>query len=230
MRMGAVYLLLTLVSTAVAKQCYDCGYQVNDWTPDNKGEQIPLEGIPVCGDDTELESHVTECESGDECCGMIREYFVKEPSDGLPRYIDMVARHACEKTLTDMFDSGPNVTCNMGFYKCYNISFDNLPEHEATYAEACYCEGDKCNNKIPDLPDPQPSTQKPSSLPPGTFHKCYNCGYRCNNMKGTACIPEPIDNDGKVPFCGDIAIMETTTKQCGGGDECCGSVKEYFIQ
>jgi len=44
------------------------------------------------------------------------------------------------------------------------------------------------------------------------------------------CVPEPIDTQGEIPFCGDIAGMETKTKQCGGGDECCGSLKEYFIR
>ena len=65
-------------------------------------------------------------------------------------------------------------------------------------------------------------------MAPGTFHTCYNCGYRCSDIKDNVCKPEPIGDVGDVSFCGDVTSMESQTKECGGGDECCGSLKEYF--
>ena len=51
--------------------------------------------------------------------------------------------------------------------------------------------------------------------------------FRCFQVDAT-CTPEPIDEEGKVPFCKDTASFEDKTKQCGGGDECCGALREYF--
>jgi len=40
-----------------------------------------------------------------------------------------------------------------------------------------------------------------------------------------------IDSDGKIHFCGDSAQqMGEKTKKCGGEEECCGSLKEYYIK
>jgi len=54
---------------------------------------------------------------------------------------------------------------------------------------------------------------------------CYHCGYRCSDMHGISCTPEPIP---EVPFCGDPATIESSTKECSGSDECCGVLREYF--
>ena len=89
-------------------------------------------------------SNVVECASGDECCGSVKEFFVYadgQEVDGRPGHIDMVARHACEKTLADIFSH--DVICNDHLNTCFNVSYDNIPEHQATYVSACFCEGDK---------------------------------------------------------------------------------------
>merc|ERR1719394_1112083 len=44
-------------------------------------------------------------------------------------------------------------------------------------------------------------------------------------MHGISCTPAPIEG---VPFCGDPATIESSTKECSGSDECCGVLREYF--
>ena len=122
---------------------------------------------------------------------------------------------------------------------CFEVERDSLPDRgntTLTRAEICLCEAELCNND-----DPIPEV--PTDGPPGPTKTCYNCGYKCTNMVSgvlllylpfhcfqvdATCTPEPIDEEGKVPFCKDTASFEDHTKQCGGGDECCGALREYF--
>ena len=106
----------------------------------------------------------------------------------------------------------------------------------------------RCNKDLPDLPFPEPPTP-PTQNPPKT---CYNCGYMCTDIVSSNkyhdssfshvlylnwffsqqpnedCIPKPHGPGSDIPFCSDHASMESMTKKCGGGDECCGSLVEYL--
>jgi len=189
-----------------------------------------MEGIPQCGDQAGMADHVSNCDEGD-CCGSIREYFVTEAAEGKPQFVQVEVRHACEQTLKDDFSHYDGIICKDHENACYNVSYVDIPEHQATYAKVCFCEGDRCNNNVPPMPNPETTSNVPpttTSMAPGTFHTCYNCGYRCSDIKDNVCKPEPIGDVGDVAFCGDVTSMESQTKECGGGDECCGSLKEYF--
>ena len=85
----------------------------------------------------------------------------------------------------------------------------------------------RCNKDVPYFPDPtDPPTAGPTDPP--TYKTCYDCGYRCTDIVDNVCKPEPISP--MLSFCGDAANMESKTKKCTGGDECCGSLKEYFVK
>ena len=86
-------------------------------------------------------SNVVECASGGECCGSVKEFYIYGDADGKPGHIDMVARHACEKTLANSFSF--DVICKDHVNACFNNSYADIPEQEATFASACFCEGDK---------------------------------------------------------------------------------------
>ena len=73
-------------------------------------------------------------------------------------------RHGCEKNLTQQFSDYHDVICKtwdfcfkihivrgaVQFFRgtgteneCFNISFVDIPEHEATFADVCFCNEDK---------------------------------------------------------------------------------------
>jgi len=130
---------------------------------------------------------------------------------------DKLSYHGCEKDLAQALSTSISVVCNGHTNSCYNVSQADIPDDFIVSAEACFCDGDRCNDKNPDLPD----NNVPSK-------SCYDCGYKCTAMVDETCTPEPIDEEGKINFCGDIASMETYTKDCTGEDECCGAIREYF--
>ena len=133
------------ICPAAGRKCYDCGYQVDNWnTGSNVQVDHPLPEVKQCGDMATMESNVVECESGDECCGSVKEFYIYpdgQEVDGRPGHIDMVARHACDKTLADSFSF--DVICADHTNSCFNYSYVDVPEHHSSYAKACFCEGDK---------------------------------------------------------------------------------------
>jgi len=224
---------ITEAPPAPSKTCYNCGYRCTDMhngacTP----EPIDSEGaIPFCRDSATMESSTKQCDGTDECCGALREYFELEV-EGKSR-TDMLTFHGCEKDLAGALQSNVEVICKEHANSCFNVSTENIQDEFLTSAAACFCEGDLCNKDLPDLPFPPPlpsDDPSPTGGPtdPATGgHKCYNCGYKCTNMVGNVCTPEPLGED--APFCGDVASMGSMTKECAGAEtECCGSLKEFF--
>jgi len=211
-----------------SKTCYDCGYMCKDL---ESGPCVPQQisedgSIHFCKDAATMASMTKQCVGSDECCGSLVEYMeIKNDATGEVR-IDKIAYHGCEKDLAPALGSQLEVVCGEHTNSCYNVSRDDIQDDFLQRAEACFCEGDRCNNNTPDLPDNLPD--EPTEKPPGPSKTCYNCGYKCSDMQNEQCTPTPIDTEGKVPFCGDSATMGSMTKQCGGGDECCGALREYF--
>jgi len=133
-----------------------------------------------------------------------------------------VAYHGCQTDLDRFLNIKEPLICAAGDNSsCVDISRDDIPDQEFTRAEACFCDKDLCNNDTPDFPDPVSTTKLPSKT-------CYDCGYKCINMTGDSCTPVPIDGLDTLRFCKDKATMSSYTKQCEGGDDCCGSLREYF--
>jgi len=209
-----------------SKECYDCGYMCQDFgNGDCTPKPIGNDGhINFCSDHASMGSMTKKCTGADECCGSVVEYISITNQETGKVTTDKLAYHGCEKDLANAFDSNINVLCNGHTNSCYNVSRDDIHDDVITRAEACFCEGDRCNDDTPDLPDTLPGTTTPA----GPSKTCYNCGYKCTNMVDATCTPEPIDEENKVPFCKDTASFEDHTIKCGGGDECCGALREYF--
>jgi len=208
-------------------KCYNCGYKCTNMVG-NVCKPEPLgDDAPFCGDVATMGSMTKECAGAEtECCGSLKEFFeVKDEQSGETR-MDMFAFHGCEGDLEHALSVQVEVLCSGHESTCYNVSRDTIGDTEIIRAEACFCDGDLCNNNLPDLPAPGPTDAAPTE--PGPSKTCYNCGYKCSDMHSGTCTPEPIDAEGKVPFCGDSASMGSSTKQCGGTDECCGVLREYF--
>jgi len=210
-----------------SKTCFDCGYMCKDL---ESGPCVPEPigddgSIHFCKDSATMASMTKQCTGSDECCGSLVEFMeIKNEETGDVR-IDKIAYHGCEKDLAPALGNSLEVVCGEHTNACYNISRDDIQDDFVQRAEACFCDGDMCNNNTPDLPDNE-ITEGPTE--PGPSKTCYNCGYKCSDMHSGYCQPTPIDEEGKVPFCGDSATMESSTKQCGGSDECCGVLREYF--
>jgi len=209
-------------------KCYNCGYKCsnmvgNTCTPESLGAEIPF-----CGDVAGFGAMTKECAGAEtECCGSLKEYFEKTSENGEVT-VNMFAFHGCEGDLAAAMDAQVDVLCGGHENTCYNVSRDSIHNEEISRAEACFCDGELCNDNMPDFPKPTDGPSPTDGPGPGPSKTCYNCGYKCSDMHNSYCTPEPIDTEGKVPFCGDSASMESNTKQCGGGDECCGALREYF--
>ena len=67
----------------------------------------------------------------------------REANEGLPERVDVVARHACQTVLAAAFDNYPEFICTDHLEKCFNHSQADIPEHEATFATACFCGEDR---------------------------------------------------------------------------------------
>jgi len=182
--------------------------------------------VPFCNDFANAEDNLVSC-GKDDCCGMLKEYFIKVDEEG-NNSTEIIGRHGCAQDVDHL--GHYSATCEENGDSCWEVEDDSLDHdhddgHTIFRAEICLCGQDRCNNENP-IPEIPTTTAAPG--PPGPSKTCYNCGYRCTDMHNGACTPKPIDNEGKVPFCGDSATMESSTKQCGGGDECCGALREYF--
>jgi len=216
----------TTAAPSGGKMCYDCGYLIDGWTQDGPNYQHPMtDGTPQCGDEATLADHVTSCADEGECCGVVREFYIQEATNITEEFIQVKVRHGCEKTLAEEFSDYHEIICDrQGTVenKCTNISFVDIPEHEATFADVCFCNTDKCNNDVPVMPDPDvPTSAAPGPTPCPECTKCYSCGYRKKDNGEAEGIPE-------TPFCNDFANPEENVVSCGKED-CCGMLKEYFI-
>jgi len=123
-------------------------------------EPIDPDGkIPFCGNDAALDgAHTKKCSGEEECCGSLKEYYTNTNEDGEKR-TDMVAYHGCEKDLNSALERNyTTVVCSGHLNTCFNISVDDIPHDEITFAEACFCDTDLCNDKVPDFPDPETTT------------------------------------------------------------------------
>jgi len=223
-RAPILILLLALLGSEVLgeKTCYDCGYMCKNLQDGPcVPEPITEDGsIHFCKDTLTMDSMRKECAGSDECCGSLVEFLeIKNENTGEVT-INKITYHGCEKDLAPAIGNHVEVVCGDYTNACYNVSNEDVHEDFVQRAEACFCEGDLCNNNTPDLPD--------NEITEGPSKTCYNCGYKCTDMSSGTCMPEAIDSEGKIPFCGDSASMESSTKQCAGTDECCGVLREYL--
>jgi len=206
-----------------ASECYDCGYLIDGWTQDGPNVQHPMtDGTPQCGDEATMSDRVTSCADEGECCGVVREFFVQEAAEGKPAFIQVEVRHGCEKNLTQQFSDYNEFICKSGTgteNQCFNITYANIPEHDATFADVCFCNEDRCNKDVPVMPDPDVPTDAPA---PGV--QCYSCGYQKKTEDS-----EMEQLGGDVPFCNDFTNVDDNVADCGK-DGCCGVLKEYFIK
>jgi len=219
------YLLFFFASLYLADgatECYDCGYLIDGWKPDGNNVQHPMtDGTPQCGDEATMADRVTSCSDEGECCGVVREFFVQEATNITEEFIQVEVRHGCEKKLAEQFSDYHEFLCKSGEgteNQCFNITYDNIPEHEATFADVCFCNEDRCNKDVPVMPDPP--TEGPTPCPECV--QCYSCGYMKNGDSETEKLPE-------TPFCNDFANTDANVVNCGK-DDCCGMLKEYFIR
>merc|ERR1711936_912131 len=219
------YLLFFFASLYLADgatECYDCGYLIDGWKPDGHNVQHPMtDGTPQCGDEATMADRVTSCSDEGECCGVVREFFVQEATNITEEFIQVEVRHGCEKKLAEQFSDYHEFLCKSGEgteNQCFNITYDNIPEHEATFADVCFCNEDRCNKDVPVMPDPP--TEGPTPCPECV--QCYSCGYMKNGDSETEKLPE-------TPFCNDFANTDANVVNCGK-DDCCGMLKEYFIR
>ena len=67
----------------------------------------------------------------------------REAAQGKPEFVQVEVRHACEQTLKDEFSRYDGIICKDHENACYNVSYVDIPEHQATYADVCFCEGDR---------------------------------------------------------------------------------------
>jgi len=226
------YLLLFFASLYLAdgaSQCYDCGYLIDGWTENGPNYQHPMtDGTQQCGDEAMMGDNVVDCANEGECCGVVREFFVQEATNITEEFVQVMVRHGCEKNLTQQFSDYHDVICKTGTgteNECFNISFVDIPEHEATFADVCFCNEDKCNRDVPVMPDPDVPTDTPGpdkTTPCPECVKCYSCGFMKEGDSETHQM-------GDVPFCNDFANPDENVVNCGK-DDCCGMLKEYFIK
>merc|ERR1712192_173841 len=97
-----------------------------------------------------------------------------------------------------------------------------MGEHEATFADVCFCNEDKCNKDVPVMPDPDVPTDAPgpdNTTPCPECVKCYSCGFMKEGDSETHQM-------GDIPFCNDFANPDENVANCGK-DDCCGMCKEY---
>merc|ERR1719430_673457 len=73
--------------------------------------------------------------------------------------------HGCEKDLAPSLGAHFEVECGGHTNACYNVSKDDFVDEFLTSAKACFCEGERCNINIPDLPMPTPDTPTPTPSP-----------------------------------------------------------------
>jgi len=141
-----------------SKECYACGYLAK-WEDGDMGQIEEVDGVPFCKDVPNLGSVTKQCGNGDDCCGSVREYMIRD-EDG--KHVEvMIARHDCESDLKHL--ANEDLICDKNTYGCFNISKENIVNQDATFAEACFCEGDRCNNNMPELPNPDLTTTTPSN-------------------------------------------------------------------
>jgi len=226
------YLLLFFASLYFAdgaSQCYDCGYLIDGWTENGPNYQHPMtDGTQQCGDEAMMGDNVVDCANEGECCGVVREFFVQEATNITEEFVQVMVRHGCEKNLTQQFSDYHDVICKTGTgteNECFNISFVDIPEHEATFADVCFCNEDKCNKDVPVMPDPDVPTDAPGpdkTTPCPECVKCYSCGFMKEGDSETHQM-------GDIPFCNDFANPDENVANCGK-DDCCGMLKEYFIK
>merc|ERR1712130_673423 len=63
----------------------------------------------------------------------------------------------------------------------------------------------------------------------GLGRQCYDCGYMVNPwFPDGSGKPKPLPGASGIPFCGDDTTLESFTMDCEAGEECCGSIREYF--
>ena len=54
----------------------------------------------------------------------------------------MIAYHGCEADLAGALDAQFGVVCDGHTDACYNVSREEIADEMATFAEACFCDGD----------------------------------------------------------------------------------------
>merc|ERR1711936_495661 len=63
----------------------------------------------------------------------------------------------------------------------------------------------------------------------GMGKQCYDCGYMMDPwLPDGSGKPKPLPSASGIPFCGDDTTLESFTMECEAGEECCGSIREYF--
>jgi len=211
----------------LVEQCYDCGYQVPDWKPEGTNYQEPIPDVDFCGGKANLDDHAATCndESIDKCCGVMKSYYTIQDGES-PTTINLVARHACMSTLNELY---PDffMPCNENTNGCKNATGYNSTVHEETFVEMCFCEGDRCNNEMPDVLDTTTDVNpETTSHDEGLVEECFDCGYQVSDWKGDESdFQEQIEG---VDFCGDKANLNTHAVKCpGDGIHCCGVLKEW---
>ena len=55
---------------------------------------------------------------------------------------DMIAYHGCEADLAGALNAHFGVVCDGHTNACYNVSREEITDELATFAEACFCDGD----------------------------------------------------------------------------------------
>jgi len=180
------YLLFFFASLYLADgatECYDCGYLIDGWKPDGNNVQHPMtDGTPQCGDEATMADRVTSCSDEGECCGVVREFFVQEATNITEEFIQVEVRHGCEKKLAEQFSDYHEFLCKSGEgteNQCFNITYDNIPEHEATFADVCFCNEDRCNKDVPVMPDPPTTTT--TTADPTTTTTTSQPGLGCSD-------------------------------------------------
>jgi len=223
-----------------ASECYDCGYLIDGWTQDGPNVQHPMtDGTPQCGDEATMSDRVTSCADEGECCGVVREFFVQEAAEGKPAFIQVEVRHGCEKNLTQQFSDYNEFICKSGTgteNQCFNITYANIPEHDATFADVCFCNEDRCNKDVPSMPStttsgPIPTTTRPNG--PGCYSVPLKFSLSSDTFPESRLMCEEKGNQASQSYAPDQDTMVNPGTTCifmSSGHLNSGFIMEFFCE
>merc|ERR1712037_829605 len=113
-------------------KCYSCGYMKN-----GDSETGPLGGdVPFCNDFANADDNLANC-GKDDCCGMLKEYFIKIDEATGENSTQIVGRHGCAADMEHL--SHYSATCKENGESCWQVDdaqldHDPIPEVPTTTA------------------------------------------------------------------------------------------------
>jgi hypothetical protein len=148
-------------------KCYSCGYMKN-----GDSETGPLGGdVPFCNDFANADDNLANC-GKDDCCGMLKEYFIKIDEATGENSTQIVGRHGCAADMEHL--SHYSATCKENGESCWQVDDAQLDHDHGqgnvtiVEAEICLCGRDRCNNDDP-IPEVPTTTAAPGSASQATF-------------------------------------------------------------